>query len=291
MKINSVIVAFLLLIVCAWTAYSQSRGVDLSGIPSPYNFQRYQRTSHEKLWIVGGDGNVTFVSSEGRFNRSIETEVDLSAVFFVTDDKGWVVGENGSIFFTTDQGQSWSQQETDINVDLTAIFCSDESNCWAVGEEETILKYKPSEKRWNKVRAGPKNTLYSVFFLNSTDGWSCGQNGVVLHTTDGGNTWHSQLLKITTVDLFDGPMPLQLIRFKDRSVGWVSSNSGIAFTKDGGEHWSISSFPRTANVIGLVQIDTDRILAVGNPSPNWESADLGRTWFKQRATGSGEGQQ
>jgi len=81
----------------------------------------------------------------------------------------------------------------------------------------------------------PRPVVNSVFnandlyFINSSDGWIVGQRGTVARTSDGGDSWESEV--IDSVDL-------NSVYFLDDMTGWiVGDKSAVYRTDDGGNSW------------------------------------------------------
>ena len=134
----------------------------------------------------------------------------LMSVFFIDNDKGWVIGGapwEGSILITTDGGNNWVTNSLSTFIPRSIYFI-DPNIGWAVGHE------------------------YSTNF------------GLIYKTTDGGETWGSQLTGETN--------SLYNIYFIDANTGWVVGSNGIILkTPDGGSNW-FSQESGTINTLSSV---------------------------------------
>ncbi len=70
-----------------------------------------------------------------------------------------------------------------------------------------------------------------VFFINSSTGWAVSNYGIS-KTTDAGNAWN-----ISAVEAFGSQVSLQKVRFIDQSSGWVSGDSLLFHSSNGGSSW------------------------------------------------------
>ncbi|RXK56499.1 hypothetical protein ESB00_11720 [Oleiharenicola lentus] len=106
----------------------------------------------DRLVAVGDRGHVLLSDDEGRTWRQVivPTRAMLTGVSFGDTRHGWAVGHDGVILATTDAGESWTLQNSGL--DLEAV-------------------------------------LLDVLFLDATRGFAVGAYGKCLATTDAGRTW------------------------------------------------------------------------------------------------------
>jgi photosystem II stability/assembly factor-like uncharacterized protein len=165
-----------------------------------------------------------------------------TGIFFFTDPyNGWSFygsGQNGSdppfkILKTSDGGDNWTEQFTDNTPgQLSCFFFSDLNNGWVVGRNGKILKTNNGGTTWTYVtNAGvnPAEDCKTVFFLTPLEGWICSkisdiqQTPYLQHTTDGGNTWETQLSPFGDQN---GSNAIFSIFFIDSQTGWITGDLG-----------------------------------------------------------------
>ena len=94
---------------------------------------------------------------------------------------------------------------------------------------------------WTQQTSGVSTALNDVYFGDKYHGCAVGDNGVILYTTNGGQTWNSPTVSVTTEKL-------RALSFADLNTGWAVGgvNSGVILrTDNGGSTWediSPSSF-------------------------------------------------
>jgi hypothetical protein len=149
-------------------------------------------------------------------------------VHFSDPTNGWVVGMDtnqfasppyyGRIARTTDGGNTW-----------TAVVTTSISNSYF----------------W-KMSWPSSNIGYVALQQNATF-----NNVVFYKTTNGGASWFSNSIPLSTIGLGTSAFYLQGLGFVSETEGWVGGASGIAFsnsflhTVDGGATWSLAGFDDT----------------------------------------------
>src|SRR5207244_4588556 len=101
--------------------------------------------------------------------------------------------------------------------------------------------------KWAQHGSGTKTDLSVVDFVDQNTGWVCGSGciggcgGEILKTTDGGNSWVSQIKTAS---------PVTGISFVDSETGWavggnISGGAGAGIllkNNDGGATWTNQSY-------------------------------------------------
>lgn len=133
---------------------------------------------------------------------------------------------------------------------------------------------------WNLLDSDVADNLYGVHFLNAETGWAVGwgdsDGAVVLSTTDGGDTWDSDV-PVTNTLLFS-------ITFIDSQRGYAAGYDGanssamLLETSDGGEEWMMLTFDESFGFY-IVQFPTEEIGYVcGYGGVIMKSEDSGWSW-------------
>jgi photosystem II stability/assembly factor-like uncharacterized protein len=142
--------------------------------------------------------------------------------------------------------------------------------CWCQNWQSTSLFNNGSGQRFD-----------DVFFLDENTGWAAnGFFAAVYKTTDGGETWQTQL----TESELGGAFYFRNIEFLDAQNGFLGTlNNLLLKTNDGGITWqpvdNISPNPHA--VCGLSAVNSQTIFGCGaffQPAFIIKSSDAGQTW-------------
>ncbi|GJQ40697.1 MAG: T9SS type A sorting domain-containing protein [Ignavibacteriota bacterium] len=121
----------------------------------------------------------------------------LNSLSFIDSSTGWVSGDSGLIFHTTNAGKDWVQQFENDSLNIVNIFFLNEQYGWASGYSD---EYEP----------------YGTFFLS---------------TTNGGNQWNSEYLRL-------GEVIVHSFYFLDSLTGFAVGGPQVFHrTTDGGLNW------------------------------------------------------
>ncbi|MDI6804091.1 MAG: M20/M25/M40 family metallo-hydrolase [Bacteroidota bacterium] len=122
-------------------------------------------------------------------------------------------------------------------------------------------------------------TIYDIDFVDENTGWLVGTNGMIVKTTDGGESWFSQISG-TGLHLFG-------VDFINSQIGWVVGNSGLILkTTNGGERWISQTSGQAVALydvnfvndqLGLIVGASGRIFRTTNGGTNWSSIFSGTT--------------
>lgn len=198
----------------------------------------------------------------------------LSAVFFVSSEKGWTVGELGTILKTNDGGDNWDIVYIDSHNKLNALYFISEQTGFAVGDDGLILTTKDGGQTWDEQTFDDYyNDLYSIYFSSSTVGWIGGEYNTLLKTTDAGETWEKQ-----NTGVFCEPYS---IHFSSETHGWLTGTAGdgnIVHTTDGGETWEAKfvdhrmyySIWSVSDTVAYVALNFSEIMSTTNGGETWQ---------------------
>lgn len=117
------------------------------------------------------------------------------------------------------------------------------------------------------------NALYSdLTFLNETTGYAITQ-GFIVKTTDGGSTWTSITLPIST--------PLKKIQFTDSQTGYIiggDNTFGVLLkTIDGGQNWTVINLNSLESPYGMFFLDNNTGFITGK-NLFIKTTNGGQTW-------------
>jgi hypothetical protein len=108
------------------------------------------------LWVVGAQGAVEKVTSQGFTPVSTGTSADLHAVCRVSDSEGYAVGDNGTLLaldFTAGTAQPIASSPTSDN--LRAVDCPAAGSAVACGDNGTVVLLQGGS--WTKLEQFPGN--------------------------------------------------------------------------------------------------------------------------------------
>lgn len=232
-------------------------------------------------WAVNSNGQILQTTDAGaswqeqaRYPKSY-----LRCMTFAGHLNGWVgtVTATNRLIATTDGGKTWNPvaglppQPTAI----CGIHAVNEQVVYAAGTNwpnrpAAVLKTSDGGKTWTVIDMSKvASLLVDIYFVSPDKGWVVGGFGgktrdtvrpVVLHTADGGETWHNQLVGI------QGTLPFGewgwKIQFLNSTVGFVSLENftagAILRTDDGGITWRrlpINDPQGNANLEGIGFLD------------------------------------
>jgi len=189
-------------------------------------------------WMSSGVGVIQKSVGNGSWNPEIIGFAGrVVGIFFINDSLGWGAGDNGLILSTTNGGIWWNQQTNPLSFGLNDVRFFDKQVGLAVGGGKTILKSTDGGTHWAVKLSKPSDpggVLFRISIVNDSVAFVVGDTterngGVILKSTDRGETWTSQAVKVPSGTWF------QDICFVNDSVGWaVGSNGVILHTTNGG---------------------------------------------------------
>ncbi len=203
---------------------------------------------------------------------------DLSDIFTINATTAVAVGESGTFVKTTDNGQTWSSYPIPTDEDLNAVWFADTQNGWIAGDGAVLFHTSDGGETWEEQDSCSPYTLTDIHFINENTGWIAGNAGSICHTTDGGATWSSKNSEIPLTTI------LYSIFFIDENTGFIgggtsSGNGAFSYkTTDGGESWSLASYPEYGFLYNIQALNENLVYAVHNGSQIVKSEDGGSSW-------------
>jgi len=218
-------------------------------------------------------------------------------VFFLDTLYGWEAGGEAIVIRTTDGGSNW--QQVIINylpaniVDFYGVSFVDHMKGWMCAgrypELDTgghvifkqgqgyIVHSEDGGDSWVLQRRDTIYDFFDVKFKDELEGWVVGGNDStmeagVLHTTNGGQTWNTQLLPMSAKYL----RALELI---DGNKLWaVGRNGTIIYSSNGGNSWSVQTSSVDTTLFDIDFSDSLRGLIAGNDIVLY-TQNGGRNWY------------
>lgn len=200
-------------------------------VPAEARLRAVALRDSRRGFVAGERGVVLATENGGQSWRavSVPTQETLTAIHF-QGDKGWISGYGGVILHSADGGRTWVKQNTGILVALESVYFADERHGWAVGWVGTILRTTDGGQTWEQVKTSAAMwSLSAVYFRDPQNGWIVGRFGQILRSRDGGLTWQTQESPVRT--------SLSSVLFDSAGRGWITSDSGLLVSEDGGETW------------------------------------------------------
>jgi photosystem II stability/assembly factor-like uncharacterized protein len=194
---------------------------------------------------VGQRGHV-LLSDDGGATWSqavVPVSSDLTAVCFVTPERGFAVGHDGVVLATDDGGQSWARR----------------------------LDGRGLGARLG--RRGVDEVLLDVWFADARTGFAVGAHGLVLRTDDAGATW------VPWPGYTENPRDLHLYAVR-RAAGavWAVGEQGLVLRLDPVRgRFAAARLPYAGSFFGVVG-DERTVLAFGLRGRAFRSDDRGATW-------------
>jgi photosystem II stability/assembly factor-like uncharacterized protein len=98
-----------------------------------------------------------------------------------------------------------------------------------IGSEGNIIKTMNTGQSWENIPSGVVEDLWDIAFVNRQTGFVVGNFGRILKTEDSGRTWR-KTDSGTQEDIY-------AIGFRNETEGWAGTETGLRYTRDGGETW------------------------------------------------------
>jgi photosystem II stability/assembly factor-like uncharacterized protein len=154
-----------------------------------------------RIVAVGDHGVVLLTDDAGRSHRqakAVPTDVALTSVSFVDDQRGWAVGHWGVVLHTTDGGETWALQRTDTERDrpLFGVQFFDGQHGVAVGLWSLVLITQDGGAHWQTIdmpipEGAKKADLNLMGLFADAKGrlFAPAEKGMVLRSDDQGRHW------------------------------------------------------------------------------------------------------
>jgi photosystem II stability/assembly factor-like uncharacterized protein len=185
-------------------------------------------------------------------------------------------------------GTNWKwMHEKPQGCDLNWVKVWDDKTWYAVGSGGTFMKTNDAGSSWyfHHNAAKPSNLtpndLTSAWFFNKDTGFVIGRNATLSLTTNGGTSFND-------LNAVSGDATLNNIYFLNRNVGWITNNTGLLQTTDGGLTWNLNGTLPSAYYYDVWSRDGQLIIVSQGAGLVERSSDGGLTW-NLVSTGSGAG--
>ncbi|MCG2633777.1 MAG: YCF48-related protein [Gammaproteobacteria bacterium] len=191
--------------------------------------------------VAVGEHGVVIVSEDGGETWDqvpFPADATLTAVDFVSPEKGWIVGHDAVIAATEDGGNSWVLQQ-----------------------------YRPDLER----------PLLDVWFAGPTEGYAVGANGLILRTHDGGANWELDTV-IADDGYFDPHLfsltqvaSGKLMVAAEQGMMFFSDDEGATWSQ-------LEDSPYHGSFFGIISLGGNELLAYAMLGHVYRSTDGGGSW-------------
>ncbi|KZY62816.1 YCF48-related protein, partial [Oleiphilus sp. HI0066] len=220
----------------------------------------------------------------------VPVSVLLTAVDFVSSDKGWAVGHGGVILHSNDGGLSWvkqfdgNQANQSIIEQAEAYIAELEFELDESGGSDEDLEYELEDAQYALEDAeldaeiGASKPFLDVAFLTDTHGFAVGAYGFLFETTDGGRTWENAGDRLDNLDRFH----LNAIKVLEGGNLIIAGEAGVLFTSsDKGQSWDTVNSPYEGSFFGVLPLkDKNSALVFGLRGNLFKTVNAGRSWSK-----------
>ena len=227
----------------------------------------------ERLVAVGQRGHV-LVSRDGGTSwkqSPVPVSSDLTAVFFVDDQRGWAVGHDGVVLHSEDGGDSW-QLQLDGRKANEILFAAMARKVEAEPSDDA-KKRLAETKRY--AEQGADKPFLDVWFANADEGYVVGAYNLIFRTTDGGKSWTSWF------DRTDNPKYFNLYAIRPVAGElYVAGESGLVMKLDADtKRFKALDTGYAGSYFGVAGTKSS-VLVFGLRGTVYRSDDAGRTWAK-----------
>ena len=228
-------------------------------------------------WVLPLGRNLLHTVNGGRdwLPLAPEDSKKFACLSFIDSERGWAVDEQGQTWRTEDAGRAWSLVSRPPDAGGLTISSPeqlryfDSLHGW-LRDSFTVWRTEDGGVTWapSLIMTRHRSKLLQpthASFLSETVAFVSCSGGVVRRTTDGGNTWHTQVVG-------DGEADMRLVQFLDEKVGWVySGDGGIYHSRDGGITWQRQTLSdKHTNINSFHFVDSNEGWAAG-----WQSGNAG----------------
>ena len=243
-----------------------------------------------RLVAVGSRGHILYSDDRGAnwVQASVPVSVLLTAVDFVSADKGWAVGHGGVILHSNDGGVNWVKQfdgnkANESNIEQAKAYIAKlEFELDEAGGASSDLEYAIEDAEYAledaeaDAEVGAAKPLLDVMFLDDKTGFVVGAYGFLFKTEDGGLTWANYGNRMDNLDRFH----LNTIAALEGGTLLIGGEAGIMFrSADKGESWTTLDSPYDGSFFGIIPLEgKGQALAFGLRGNLFRTENAGSSW-------------
>jgi photosystem II stability/assembly factor-like uncharacterized protein len=231
-------------------------------------------------------------------------DLNLTDVFFVSEQEGWITGEHGTILYTKNGGDTWTPQlggdPQSAEGKIQTLRFVDATHGWAdqEGGGGKLLRTTDGQN-WEQIgKLGDQYGGWDDYvFTSDKVGIQIRRNGQgagdIAQSPDSGKTWKSVLPQCSAKMEVQGltrevGCTLKSVHFPSPRVGYAIGTAAKALfverTDDGGQNWKVFVTPDvasdnstyfrqeiffTSENTGFVTMDDGKILGTSDGGQNW----------------------
>jgi photosystem II stability/assembly factor-like uncharacterized protein len=259
--------------------------------PGDYTYTAYIGIYPGDVWDSDSFTLEKLSGEAGWYAQMPGADRTLRGISFSDSENGWATGDYHTIIHTANGGDTWFHQDDGQYYiqNYNDVYFVDALTGWVIGSK--ILHTTDGGTTWME-QYEPSYNLYAGFFIDENNGWVVGgeidyyfqiYQRVILQTSNGGNTWNTQLFQ--SGYYYDPIGPFNDVYFTDFSNGWAVGYGGAIFsTTDGGAHWDEQYTGIYNELYGVAFTDIHNGWATGeegallyttNGGMYWNTFDLG----------------
>lgn len=238
-----------------------------------------------RLVAVGDRGHILFSDDNGASwtQAKVPTRQLLSAVYFVSPQKGWAVGHDAQILHTADGGQTWSLQFEDLEREapLLDVWFQNEQHGLAVGAYGALLETTDGGQNWEDVSDRLDNEdgyhLNAIAAIKDSGLFVVGEMGGMFRSADWGATWETvkgpyegSLFGVSSNGVSAGVLVMGLRGHLFRSVDFGGNWEQIELSAGNG--------PLEFGLSSASLLDDGSLAVVGHGGSVLKSGDAGRSF-------------
>ncbi len=212
--------------------------------------QQYIRSithvSADSAFAFGNRGTILLTVNGGENWEQISGDISTSfyGVYFTSPSIGYAAGLSGfstlKVYKTSNAGENWNVVYVDSSFSLSnsffnSIFFIDDMTGFIAGSK--LIKTIDGGTSWNELSTGVSSSnpiFLDVHFINDNLGFAVYSDPATgdgaIKTTDGGTMW-------TPININSDKHDKQYVYFADENLGFISGNSTLYRTTDGGDNW------------------------------------------------------
>ncbi len=220
--------------------------------------------------MVSTDGGLTWKQAK------VPVSSDLTAVYFVNDQKGWAVGHDGVILHTADSGETWTLQLDGPRANERLVQHMQER---VTANPQSAEKKQLLEDAKRYKEQGADKPFLDVWFADENNGYAVGAYNLVFRTRDGGKNWEPWFDQTDNPKLFN----LYAIRPAAGSL-FIAGEGGLVLKLDAdAQRFRALEVPYKGSFFGVAG-GKDSVVVFGLRGNAFRSDDAGRTWNKINAS-------
>ena len=254
--------------------------------------QQYIRSithvSADSAYAFGNRGTILLTIDGGENWEQISGDISTSfyGVYFTSPSIGYAAGLSGfsklKVYKTSDAGENWNVIYVDSsfspsNAFFNSIFFIDEMTGFIAGSK--LIKTIDGGKSWNELNTGVSSSnpiFLDVHFVNNNLGFAVYRDPATgdgaIKTTDGGNKW-------SPLNINSNMHDKQYVYFADENLGFISGDSRLYRTIDGGDNWdTLSVGYNNQNLNSKVDFINSTTGFFGKKGQIFKTTDKGDTW-------------